>query len=201
MVKELPKLDYEYSALEPYIDEDTMMIHHSKHHQAYIDKLNAAIKGTEFEKMCTCDILKELSKVPENIRMAVRNNGGGHFNHTLFWKMLSPKSGKPSAKLAKAIDSCFGSFDKFKEEFEKAGAARFGSGWAWLVFDKGKLWVISTQNQDNPISEGKGVVFGVDVWEHAYYLKYQNKRPDYLKAIWNVINWDYVSERYEKLSH
>src|SRR3989339_881963 len=167
MAKELPKLAYAYDALEPHIDEQTMRIHHTKHHQAYIDKLNAAIKGTEWEEECTCDILKSLPKIPEAKRMAVQNNGGGHYNHTLFWQMLTPKStGKPSGSLAKEIDKVFGSFDKFKEEFENAAIARFGSGWAWLCLDeKNKLHIDSTPNQDNPISKGHKVLLGVDVWE------------------------------------
>ncbi len=197
MAFELPKLEYEYNALEPYIDAKTMEIHRSKHHQAYVDKANAAVKGTEFEDMEINEILKNLDKVPEKIRMAVRNNGGGHANHTFFWQIMSPDGGKPEGKVADAIKEEFGSFDKFKEEFTNAAATRFGSGWAWLVLDKDKLAVTSTPNQDTPLSEGKTPLLCLDVWEHAYYLKYQNKRPDYIKEWWNVVNWKKVNEIYE----
>lgn len=197
----LPKLDYAYDSLEPYIDAKTMEIHHAKHHQAYIDKLNAAIKGTSFETMDLVELIKKLNDVPENIRNAVRNHGGGHLNHSFFWKIMAPKAGgggEPSGKVGDALKKTFGSFEKFKEEFANAGLNRFGSGWAWLVVDKGKLAVVSTANQDNPLSEGKIPILGVDVWEHAYYLKYQNKRPDYLTAWWNVVNWQEVQNRYEE---
>lgn len=196
----LPKLDYAYTALEPYIDAKTMEIHHAKHHQAYIDKLNGAIKGTPFENWTVEDLIKKLNEVPENIRTAVRNHGGGHLNHSFFWKIMAPKtaggSGEPTGKIGDAIKKTFGSFEKFKEEFSNAGLNRFGSGWAWLVADKGKLSVVSTPNQDNPLSEGKIPLLGCDVWEHAYYLKYQNKRGDYLTAFWNVVNWKEVEKRF-----
>jgi len=170
---ELPKLPYEYNALEPHIDELTMTIHHTKHHQGYVNKLNAAIKGTEFENMDVNELLTKLNDVPEDIRTAVRNNGGGHSNHTFFWQVMGPNaSGEPSGAVGDAIKSTFESFEKFKEEFSKAGMTRFGSGWAWLVLDGGKLSVMSTPNQDSPISEGKTPVLGVDVWEHSYYKKY-----------------------------
>jgi Fe-Mn family superoxide dismutase len=195
----LPKLPYAYDALEPHIDARTMEIHHNKHHQTYVDKLNAAVKGTPFENMDVNELMKKLNTVPENIRTAVRNHGGGHANHSFFWIVMGPKAGGvPSGKVADAIIKTFGSFDKFKEEFSTAGMTRFGSGWAWLVVDKGKLAVMSTGNQDSPLSEGKVPVLGVDVWEHAYYLKYQNKRADYLAAFWNVVNWKQVEENYSK---
>ena len=199
MAFELPKLDYAYTALEPHIDAKTMEIHHSKHHQAYVTNLNNAIAGTDAEKMSIEDICKNISKFP----MAVRNNGGGHYNHSLFWQIMAPNAGgMPTGDLAKAIETDLGGFDKFKADFTAAGATRFGSGWAWLCVKEGKLCVCSTPNQDNPlmpVSDCKGTpVLGLDVWEHAYYLKYQNKRPDYLAAIWNVVNWDAVAERYKK---
>ena len=198
MTYTLPKLPYVYNALEPYIDEQTMTIHHTKHHQAYIDKLNAAVKGTAFENMDVNALMKMLSTVPENIRTAVRNHGGGHANHSFFWTVMGPKcGGVPSGKVGEAITKAFGSFDKFKEEFANAGMNRFGSGWAWLVVDKGRLAVLSTANQDSPLSEGKVPVLGVDVWEHAYYLKYQSKRADYLSAFWNVVNWKEVEKYYK----
>lgn len=198
---ELPDLPYEKSALEPHIDAQTMEIHHDRHHKGYTDKLNDAIKGTDMEGKSIEEILKHVSKSST----AVRNNGGGYYNHSLFWKMMSPDGGgKPSGKLAEAIDSSFGSFDKFKEEFSSAAGGRFGSGWAWLIVKDGKLQITSTPNQDNPImdiAETKGTpILGLDVWEHAYYLKYQNKRPDYISAFFNVINWDEVSKRYEAAS-
>jgi Fe-Mn family superoxide dismutase len=194
----LPELPYAYDALEPHIDAKTMEIHHTKHHQAYINKVNEAIAGkADLESKSIEDLMRNLSKVPENIRGVVRNNGGGHANHSLFWTILSPNGGgKPSGDLADAINSKFGSFDKFKEEFNNAGATRFGSGWAWLSVDKGGLLVESTPNQDTPLSEGRTPILGLDVWEHAYYLKYQNRRPDYIAAFWNVVNWDEVSKRY-----
>ncbi|TZF86119.1 superoxide dismutase (plasmid) [Pedobacter sp. BS3] len=196
----LPALPYATDALEPHIDKLTMEIHHGKHHQAYVDNLNKAIAGTDAENLSIDEIIKNISKYPA----AVRNNGGGHFNHSLFWTVLGPnKGGQPSGELAEAINSTFGSFDELKKKLSEAGATRFGSGWAWLsVAADGKLQVSSTPNQDNPlmdIAEVKGTpIFGIDVWEHAYYLKYQNKRPDYLAAIWNVVNWDAVAERYQK---
>ena len=195
---ELPKLPYEYTALEPHIDARTMEIHHSKHHQAYITNLNAAIAGTDAEKLSIEEICKNISKYSAPIR----NNGGGHFNHSLFWSIMGPnKGGNPTGKLADAIQTELGGMDKFKEEFNKAAATRFGSGWAWLCVKDGKLSVCSTPNQDNPlmdISDCKGTpILGLDVWEHAYYLHYQNRRPDYCTAFWNVINWDEVSRRFE----
>jgi Fe-Mn family superoxide dismutase len=195
----LPALPYAYDALEPHIDTLTMQIHHDKHHQAYVDNLNKAIAGTPNENKS----LDELVKAAGSISPAVRNNGGGHWNHSFFWESLSKNGGgAPSGKLADAINSAFGSFDEFKTKFNAAGATRFGSGWAWLIVKDGKLEISSTPNQDNPlmdVAEAKGTpILGVDVWEHAYYLKYQNKRPDYLAAIWNVINWKKVGERFEK---
>jgi len=199
MVNTLPKLGYEYNALEPYIDEMTMRIHHTKHHQAYTDKLNGAIKGTKFENMDLKEVIKDINSVPEEIRATVRNNGGGHLNHTLFWEIMSPKAGgEPVGAVSEAIRKTFGTFQKLKEDITSAGLNRFGSGWAWLVIDKGKLSVLSTPNQDSPIIDGKSPILGVDVWEHAYYLKYQNKRADYLAAFWNVVNWKRVNELFEK---
>ncbi len=200
MAFELPKLDYAFNALEPHIDAKTMEIHHGKHHQAYVTNLNNAIAGSEMEKMSIEDLCKNISKHPA----AVRNNGGGHYNHSLFWKIMAPNAGgKPSGDLAKAIDSDLGGFDKFKTDFTQAGATRFGSGWAWLaVKPDGKLCVCSTPNQDNPlmdVSDCKGTpILGMDVWEHAYYLNYQNRRPDYMNAFFNVINWNKVEELYSK---
>jgi len=197
MAFELPKLPYAYNALEPYIDAQKMEIHHSKHHAAYTNNLNAAVKGSEMEKLSIEDLLKNISKHP----VAVRNNGGGFFNHSLFWTFLAPNAGgQPKGDLLDAINRNFGSFDKFKEDFTKAAATRFGSGWAWLIKDNsGKLVIGSTPNQDNPlmdISELKGTpILALDVWEHAYYLKYQNRRPDYITAFWNVVSWDEVSRR------
>lgn len=199
MAFELPKLSFSPDALEPHIDKATMEIHHGKHHQAYITNLNKAIAGTDAEKLTIDDIIKNISKYP----VAVRNNGGGHYNHDLFWKILTPNGqGSPSGALADAIDSTFGSFDEFKTKFAAAGATRFGSGWAWLIkTSAGKLEVCSTPNQDNPlmdIAENKGMpLLGLDVWEHAYYLHYQNRRPDYIAAFWNVVNWNEVAKRYE----
>ena len=199
MAFELPKLAYEYTALEPHIDARTMEIHHSKHHNAYVTNLNAALAGTDGENASIEDICKNISKYP----MAVRNNGGGHFNHSLFWSIMAPNAGgMPSGKLMDAITSQLGGWDKFKEDFNKAGATRFGSGWAWLCVKADKtLCVCSTPNQDNPlmdISDIKGFpLLGIDVWEHAYYLKYQNKRADYINNWWNLVNWDYVQKRYD----
>lgn len=194
---ELPKLDYAYTALEPHIDARTMEIHHSKHHQAYVTNLNNAIAGTDAEKMSIEDICKNISKYP----MAVRNNGGGHYNHSLFWQIMAPNAGgMPTGDLAKAIETDLGGFEKFKTDFAAAGATRFGSGWAWLCVKEGKLCVCSTPNQDNPlmdIADCKGTpILGMDVWEHAYYLHYQNRRPDYISAFFNVINWAKVAELY-----
>jgi len=194
----LPKLPYDYKALEPHIDAMTMEIHYSKHHQAYVTNLNKALEGKPEENMSIEDICKNISKYP----MAVRNNGGGHFNHSLFWTVMKPNGGgEPSGKLGDAINAAFGSFADFKAKFAEAGATRFGSGWAWLCVSGGKLAVCSTPNQDNPlmdISECKGTpILGMDVWEHAYYLNYQNRRPDYIAAFWNVVNWDEVSKRLE----
>lgn len=197
MAFELPSLDYAFDALVPHIDAKTMEIHHGKHHQGYVTKLNAAVEGTEFESKSIEDLLAGLSDVPENIRGAVQNNGGGHANHSLFWKVISPKGGgKPGGDLAAAIDGELGGFDKFKEDFSNAAATRFGSGWAWLSVDAGKLKVESTPNQDTPLMQSRTPILGIDVWEHAYYLNYQNKRPDYIEAFFNVINWDEVAARY-----
>jgi superoxide dismutase, Fe-Mn family len=193
----VPDLPYPYDALEPHIDEATMRVHHDKHHQAYVDKANAALEGTEWADREVEDVLRNLSALPGDKQGPVRNNAGGHYNHTLFWQMLSPDGGgAPSGELASAIDEKFGSLDSFKEEFKNAGIARFGSGWAWLVKDSSGLAVVSTPNQDAPISDGATPLLGCDVWEHAYYLKYQNKRPEYIDAFWNVVNWDYVAERF-----
>jgi Fe-Mn family superoxide dismutase len=197
MAFSVPDLPYPYDALEPHIDEATMRVHHDKHHQAYVDKANAALEGTEWADRDVEDVLRNLSALPGDKQAAVRNNAGGHYNHTLFWQMLSPDGGgAPSGELASAIDDKFGSLDSFKEEFKNAGIARFGSGWAWLVKDSSGLAVVSTPNQDSPISDGSTPLLGCDVWEHAYYLKYQNKRPEYIDAFWNVVNWDYVAERF-----
>jgi Fe-Mn family superoxide dismutase len=196
----LPALPYANDALEPHIDAKTMEIHHDKHHQAYVNNLNAAIeKAPELQGKSLDDLMRGINSVPESVRTAVRNNGGGHWNHSMFWQIMGPgKGGEPSGKLADAIKSAFGDFSKFKEQFAAAGAGRFGSGWAWLINDGGKLSITSTPNQDNPLMEGKNAILGLDVWEHAYYLKYQNKRPDYIAAWWNVVNWDAVAERYGK---
>jgi superoxide dismutase, Fe-Mn family len=197
MAYEVPPLPYDYNALEPTIDEQTMQLHHDKHHQAYVDKANGALEGTDLDGKPIEDVLKDLSQVPEDKRGVVRNNGGGHYNHSLFWEAMGPgKGGAPAGDLGSAIDEAFGSFDAFKEQFEAAGAGQFGSGWAWLVLDGGQLKVRSTANQDNPVSDGQVPLLGNDVWEHAYYLKYQNRRPAYLKAWWDVVDWDKVAERY-----
>ncbi len=196
MAYSLPPLPYAYNALEPHIDARTMEIHHTKHHQAYINNVNTAIAGTDFEKLSVEQLISDLNKVPENIRTTVRNNGGGHANHSLFWTIMGPSAGgQPSGDLASAINGAFGSFDSFKEAFAKAGATRFGSGWAWLSVSGGKLEVSSTANQDSPLMEGKTPILGLDVWEHAYYLNYQNRRPDYIAAFWNVVNWNEVAKR------
>jgi superoxide dismutase, Fe-Mn family len=199
MAYSVPDLPYDYDALEPHIDEATMRVHHDKHHQAYVDKVNAALEGTEWADKPIEDVLSDLGSLPSDKQTAVRNNGGGHYNHSLFWEWLSPSGGgQPSGALADAINSAFGSFDDFKSKFKDAGVNQFGSGWSWLVRDGSGLAVISTANQDNPISDGKTPLLGVDVWEHAYYLKYQNRRPDYIDAFWNAVNWDKVAERFEK---
>jgi Fe-Mn family superoxide dismutase len=201
MAYEVPALPYDYSALEPHIDEATMRVHHDKHHQAYVDKVNAALGGTEWEGKPIEDVLRDLASLPADKRTAVRNNGGGHYNHSLFWEWLSPDGGgEPDGALREAIDSAFGSFDDFKTKFKETGVNQFGSGWAWLVHDGSGLAVVGSPNQDNPISEGSTPVLGADVWEHAYYLKYQNRRPDYLDAFWNVVNWNKVAELYSAAS-
>ncbi len=196
MAYTLPQLPYAYDALEPHIDARTMEIHYTKHHQAYITNVNQAIAGTALESKSVEALISDLQAVPENIRTVVRNHGGGHANHALFWTVMGPgKGGTPSGALAKAIEGAFGSFDTFKEQFTKAAATRFGSGWAWLSVSQGKLIVESSANQDSPLSEGRTPILGLDVWEHAYYLNYQNRRPDYVTAFWNVINWDEVARR------
>ncbi|WP_079530288.1 superoxide dismutase [Halobacillus hunanensis] len=197
---ELPELPYAYDALEPTIDKETMNIHHTKHHNTYVTKLNAALEGnTSLQDKSLNELLaNNLSAVPEDIRTAVRRNGGGHANHSLFWTVLSPNGGgEPTGEVATKINDTFGSFDEFKEKFEATAKGRFGSGWAWLVVNNGELEVIDTLNQDSPIMEGKTPILGLDVWEHAYYLNYQNRRPDYVAAFWNVVNWDEVAKRYE----
>jgi Fe-Mn family superoxide dismutase len=199
MAHELPPLPYDAAALEPHIDAQTMQIHHGKHHAAYVNNLNAALeKHANLQGKSAEDLIRGLSTVPEDIRTAVRNNGGGHVNHTMFWQIMGPgKGGAPTGAIADAIKGAFGSFDAFKDQMNKGGAARFGSGWVWLVDSGGTLAVESTANQDNPLMEGKKPIFGIDVWEHAYYLKYQNRRPDYLAAWWNVVNWDEVNTRFK----
>lgn len=200
MAYTLPELPYAYDALEPFFDEETMHLHHDKHHQTYVNNLNAAIeKHPEFFDKTVEELVAYLDRLPEDIRVAVRNNGGGHLNHTMFWEWLAPNAGgAPTGDIAAAIDEAFGSFDDFKVEFKAAATGRFGSGWAWLVLDYGKLKVVSTANQDNPISDGQIPVLGLDVWEHAYYLKYRNVRPDYIEAFFSLINWDKVNELYAK---
>jgi superoxide dismutase, Fe-Mn family len=197
MSHQLPELSYAYTALEPYIDAKTMEIHHTKHHKAYIDKLNAALEGhADLQNKSVEDLLRKLDAVPESIRTAVRNHGGGHFNHSFFWPMLR-KETKFSGKVADAINSRFGGFDKFKDQFSNAAATLFGSGWAWLVWSNNELQIMATPNQDNPMSQGKTPILGIDVWEHAYYLKYQNRRPEYISAFFNVVNWDKVNEYFK----
>jgi Fe-Mn family superoxide dismutase len=200
MAHELAPLPYSFDALEPHIDARTMEIHHDKHHAAYVAKLNAAVEGkAALDSKSITELLSDLSAVPENVRTAVRNNGGGHFNHTLFWKMMKPGGGgEPGGELAEAIKSTFGSFGDFKQKFSDAAANRFGSGWAWLYVSRGKLELGSTPNQDSPIMEGGKPVLGLDVWEHAYYLKYQNRRPEYIEAWWNTINWDQVADNFKQ---
>ncbi|MCC5926597.1 MAG: superoxide dismutase [Bacteroidetes bacterium] len=195
MAYTLPELPYAYDALEPHFDAKTMEIHHTKHHNAYIQKVNDALSGHEMASHSIEDVLKNIDKVPADKKQAVINNGGGHANHTLFWTVIGPDAGgTPTGELAAAIDTAFGSFDAFKEQFANAAATRFGSGWAWLVVSNGKLEVTSTPNQDSPLMEGKTPILGLDVWEHAYYLNYQNRRPDYISAFWNVVNWNKVNE-------
>jgi superoxide dismutase, Fe-Mn family len=196
MPYEVPPLPYDYDALEPHIDEATMRVHHDKHHQAYVDKVNAALEGTGLADAAIEDVLKDLDAVPEDKRTAVRNNGGGHYNHTLFWVSMSPGGGgEPEGDLAGAIEQAFGSFDDFKAKVKETGVNQFGSGWSWLVHDGSGLAVVGSANQDNPISQGQTPLLGVDVWEHAYYLKYQNRRPDYIDAWWNTVDWGKVAER------
>lgn len=195
---ELPPLPYAFNALEPHIDATTMEIHHDRHHKAYVDNANAALAGTAWENSSVEDVLTSLDQIPEDIRMAVRNNAGGHYNHSLFWEIMgSDGGGAPGGALGAAIDSTFGSLDDLRATVNDAGVKRFGSGWTWLVVSGGTLEVMSTPNQDTPLSEGKAPILGIDVWEHAYYLEYQNKRPVYLEAWWNVVNWDAVAARYE----
>ncbi|MFS0822691.1 superoxide dismutase SodA [Bacillus sp. 1P02SD] len=198
MAYELPQLPYAYDALEPHIDKETMNIHHTKHHNTYVTNVNNAIAGkADLESKSVEELVSNLDAVPEDIRTAVRNNGGGHANHSLFWTILSPNGGgEPTGELAEAINSKFGSFEAFKDAFSKAATTRFGSGWAWLVVNNGELEVTSTPNQDSPLMEGKTPVLGLDVWEHAYYLNYQNRRPDYIAAFFNVVNWEEVANRY-----
>jgi Fe-Mn family superoxide dismutase len=195
MPYEVPPLPYDYDALEPHIDEATMRLHHDKHHQAYVDKVNAALEGTEHADKPIADVLRDLDSIPDDKRTAVRNNGGGHYNHSLFWEWMSPDGGgEPDGDLEAAIDDAFGSFGDFQAKMKDAGVNQFGSGWAWLVHDGSGLAVVSSANQDNPISQGSTPLVGVDVWEHAYYLKYNNRRPDYIDAWWNVVNWAKVAE-------
>jgi superoxide dismutase, Fe-Mn family len=199
MAFEVPDLPYDYDALEPHIDEATMRVHHDKHHQAYVDKANAALEGSEWADKDVDEVLRNLDKVPNTA--AVKNNAGGHANHSFFWQILSPDGGgEPSGALGDAINEKFGDFASFKEEFKNAGVTQFGSGWAWLVHTDSGIEVTSTPNQDSPVSAGNTLLLGVDVWEHAYYLKYQNKRPDYIDAFWNVVNWDEVARRYDAVA-
>ena len=202
MPHQLPSLPYDAAALEPHIDAQTMQIHHGKHHNAYVTNLNAALdKHPDLQSKSAEDLIRDLAAVPEAIRTAVRNNGGGHVNHTMFWEIMGPgKGGAPTGKIAEAINGTFGTFDSFRDQMNKGGAGRFGSGWVWLVESGGTLAVESTANQDNPIMEGKKAIMGIDVWEHAYYLKYQNKRPDYIDAWFNVVDWGKVGERYDAVA-
>ncbi len=199
MAYKLPELPYAYDALEPHIDKETMNIHHTKHHNTYVTNVNAALEGhADLAAKSVEELISNMDAIPEDIRTAVRNNGGGHANHSLFWEILSPNGGgEPTGALKDAIDAKFGSFDAFKEEFAKAATTRFGSGWAWLVKDGEGVAITSTPNQDSPLMEGKTPLLGLDVWEHAYYLNYQNRRPDYIQAFWNVVNWDEVAKRFE----
>ncbi len=197
---EVPPLPYDYGALEPHIDEQTMRLHHDKHHQAYVDKANGALDGTEWADRPVEEVLRNLDRLPEGKRTPLRNNAGGHYNHTLFWEIMSPDGGgEPDGAVAEAIEEAFGGFDAFQQEFSDAAVNRFGSGWAWLVRDGSALRVTSTANQDAPVMEGQTPILGLDVWEHSYYLKYQNRRPDYIEAWWNVVNWQEVAGRYESL--
>ncbi|HEY7892742.1 MAG TPA: superoxide dismutase [Solirubrobacteraceae bacterium] len=201
MAYSVPALPYAYDALEPHIDKATMEFHHDKHHQAYVDKVNAALADTPLADTPIEEVLRDLTQVPEDKRTAVRNNGGGHYNHTLFWENMSPNGGgEPDGGLAQAIDSAFGSFADFQAKLKETGVNQFGSGWAWLVLDGSGLSIVGSANQDNPISGGKTPLLGVDVWEHSYYLKYQNRRPDYIDAWWNVVNWPKVAERFTSAS-
>ena len=198
MAYEVPPLPYDYDALEPHIDTATMQVHHDKHHQAYVDKANGALEGTEFDGKDVKEVLENLSSLPSDKQGPFRNNGGGHYNHSLFWEWMSPDGGgEPDGDLAAAVDEAFGSFADFQSKLKDAGVGQFGSGWAWLVHDGSGLAIVGTPNQDNPITDGKTPLLGIDVWEHAYYLKYQNKRPDYIEAWWNTVNWAKVSERFE----
>ncbi|HFD3584981.1 TPA: superoxide dismutase [Enterococcus faecium] len=199
MTYTLPDLPYAYDALEPYIDEETMHLHHDKHHNTYVTNLNAAIeKYPELGEKTIEELLSDMDAIPTDVKTAVRNNGGGHANHSFFWEIMAPNAGgEPTGEIKEAINEAFGDFSSFKEEFKKAAAGRFGSGWAWLVMENGKLAITSTANQDSPLMEGKTPILGLDVWEHAYYLKYKNVRPDYIAAFWNVINWDEVNKRFE----
>ncbi|MGM0215641.1 superoxide dismutase [Enterococcus sp. AZ109] len=199
MAYTLPELPYGYDALAPYIDEETMHLHHEKHHNTYVTNLNAAIeKYPELGEQSIEELMINLNEVPDDIKTAVRNNGGGHANHSFFWKIMAPNAGgNPTGAIKDAIDEAFGDFEKMKEEFKTAATGRFGSGWAWLVVNDGKLEIMSTANQDNPLSEGKTPILGLDVWEHAYYLNYRNVRPDYIAAFWNVVNWDEVNKNFE----
>lgn len=199
MTYTLPDLPYAYDALEPYIDEETMHLHHDKHHNTYVTNLNSAIeKYPELGEKTIEELLSDMDAIPKDIKTAVRNNGGGHANHSFFWEIMAPNAGgEPTGEIKEAINEAFGDFSSFKEEFKKAAAGRFGSGWAWLVMENGKLAITSTANQDSPLMEGKTPILGLDVWEHAYYLKYKNVRPDYIAAFWNVINWDEVNKRFE----
>ncbi|EGQ3169133.1 superoxide dismutase [Staphylococcus pseudintermedius] len=196
MAFELPKLPYSYDALEPHIDKETMEIHHSKHHNTYVTKLNTAVEGTEFENKSLEDLIANLDSVPENLRTAVRNNGGGHLNHSIYWQILAPNS-EEKGEVVDKIKEQWGSLDEFKSEFADKAAGRFGSGWAWLVVNNGKLEIVTTANQDSPLTDGLTPILALDVWEHAYYLKFQNKRPDYISTFWNVVNWEKVDELYK----
>ena len=199
MAYEVPSLPYDYAALEPHIDEQTMRIHHDKHHQAYVDKANAALEGTEWADKPVEEVLRNLDRIPEDKRKIVRNNGGGHANHSMFWEIMSPEGGgQPDGELADAINQAFGGVEDLKQKVNDAAVNQFGSGWGWVVADGGSLAVVSTPNQDSPVIDGKVPILGVDVWEHAYYLKYQNRRPDYLTAWWNVVNWPEVARRYQE---
>ncbi len=201
MAYSVPDLPYDYNALEPHIDEETMRIHHDKHHQAYVDKANAALEGTEWADKDVNEVLQNLDSLPDDKKGPVRNNAGGHSNHSFFWEIMSPDGGgEPDGDVKAAIDEAFGDFSSFQEEFKNAGIGQFGSGWAWLIHDGSGVAVVSTPNQDTPVSDGKTPLLGVDVWEHAYYLKYQNKRPDYLDAFWNVVNWAKVGEHFSSAS-